>query len=35
MKEPETATDEEKIDMITDEAIDLSALNLDDFDDDN
>ena len=35
MKESETATDEEKIDMITDETIDLSALNLDDFDDDN
>lgn len=35
MKEPEIATDEEEKDMITDETIDLSTLNLDDFDDDN
>ena len=34
MKEPEIAIEEEK-DMITDETIDLSTLNLDDFDDDN
>ncbi len=35
MKEPEIATDKEEKDMITGETIDLSTLNLDDFDDDN
>ena len=35
MKEPEITTDEEAKDMITEDTIDLSTLNLDDFDDDN
>ena len=35
MKEPESTIDEEDKDMITDETIDLSTLNLDEFDDDN
>ena len=34
MKESEITT-EEDMNMITDETIDLSTLNLDDFDDDN
>lgn len=35
MKEPEITIEEDDEDMITDETIDLSTLNLDDFDDDN
>jgi len=35
MKEPEITTDEEAKDMITDETIDLSTLDLDPYDEDN
>ena len=35
MKEQEITIEEDDEDMITDETIDLSTLNLDDFDDDN
>lgn len=35
MKESETSKDEEENGVITDETIDLSTLNLDEFDDDN
>jgi len=35
IKEPEITTDEEAKDMITDETIDLSTLDLDPYDEDN
>ena len=35
MNEPEIITEEDDDDMITDETIDLSTLDLDPYDDDN